>query len=181
MSRNIDIPKIEEMLAQYPIYQYGFLKSEEVEYTEKVRMVCKIECGRYGKSWSCPPAVGTVDECRERCLKYPYALFFSTVNHVVDSMNFTELLATKAEHEVITAEVEKHLKDAGYEIYRMSGESCSVCKECTCPDALCRFPEKMHPCIESHGIVVAKLTDDLEMDYYIDEHEQLWFTLIYFK
>ena len=38
----------------------------------------------YGKSWSCPPAVGTVDACRARCLAYPEALLVVTDLPILD-------------------------------------------------------------------------------------------------
>ena len=55
--------KIEAFLADYPICQYGFLKSEDILFSDKVRYICEKECPRYGKSWSCPPAVGEVADC----------------------------------------------------------------------------------------------------------------------
>ncbi len=173
--------KIDELLRDYPIFEYGFLKTEQIEFTEKVRLVCKLECQRYGTSWSCPPAVGTVGECRERCMQYPQALFLSTVHEIKDSMNLTEQLESKREHEKITSQIEERMKAIGLDLYRMSGDSCAICEQCTYPDAPCRFPEKMHPCIESHGIVVANLAEACQMEYYIGEHEQLWFSLLFFR
>ena len=52
----------------------------------------------YGKSWSCPPAVGTVDACRARCLAYPEALLVVTVQEVADSADLATGLATKPFH-----------------------------------------------------------------------------------
>ena len=57
--------KIEAFLADYPICQYGFLKSEDILFSDKVRYICEKECPRYGKSWSCPPAVGEVADCKK--------------------------------------------------------------------------------------------------------------------
>ena len=49
--------EIESFITQFPIYQYQFLTPDEIEYNDRVRMICKKECPRYGTSWSCPPAV----------------------------------------------------------------------------------------------------------------------------
>ena len=70
--------KIEAFLADYPICQYGFLKSEDILFSDKVRYICEKECPRYGKSWSCPPAVGEVADCKKHCISYQYALVFTT-------------------------------------------------------------------------------------------------------
>ena len=38
--------KIEAFLADYPICQYGFLKSEDILFSDKVRYICEKECPR---------------------------------------------------------------------------------------------------------------------------------------
>ena len=55
---------IEEYITQFPIYQYALLDSSQLEFSDKVRTICKRECPRYGNSWSCPPAVGSVEKCK---------------------------------------------------------------------------------------------------------------------
>ena len=163
------------------MFEYGFLTPEQIAFTDKVRAVCRLECKRYGTSWSCPPAVGTVAECRERCHAFRGAFFFSTVHEIKDSMNLTEYFQTKLSHEQTTDSIEKRMREDGLETYRLSGDSCSICPQCTYPGKPCRFPERMHPCIEGHGIVVAKLAEACGMEYYIDEHTQLWFSLIFYR
>lgn len=44
--------EIESFITQFPVYQYQFLKPEEIEYNDRVRAICKKECPRYGTSWS---------------------------------------------------------------------------------------------------------------------------------
>ena len=75
---------IEEYITQFPIYQYAFLHVDEIEFNDKVRTICKKECPRYGKSWSCPPAVGSVEKCKETCHQYSHVLLFSSVAEVPD-------------------------------------------------------------------------------------------------
>lgn len=45
--------EIEEYITQFPIYQYAFVKPEDIEFNDRVRQICKKECSRYGASWSC--------------------------------------------------------------------------------------------------------------------------------
>ena len=80
----MDREKLERQLAELPIVQYIFFETEELVFTERVRMVCQSDCPQYGRSWACPPAVGTVAECRERCLGYPHALLITTMTEVED-------------------------------------------------------------------------------------------------
>ena len=78
--------EIEEYITQFPIYQYAFVKPEDIEFNDRVRQICKKECSRYGASWSCPPAVGTVEVCKERCMNYDHVLFFSSIAEVDNIM-----------------------------------------------------------------------------------------------
>lgn len=173
--------KIEEYITQFPIYQYVFIPVEDIEFNDKVRTICKKECPRYGKSWSCPPAVGSVDKCRAKCREYREVLLFSSVAEVSDYSSMRELLRTKREHEEITAVIEKYLRDEGIKCYTLSTDSCNICENCTYPKADCRHPEAMHPCIESHGILVTKNIDENHMDYYMGERIVLWFSMIFMK
>ena len=63
----------------------------------------------------------------------------------------------------------------------LSTESCDICDECAYPDSPCRFPEQMHPCVESHGIVVTELAERFEMDYTIGYNQILWFGIIFLE
>ncbi len=86
--------EIEEYITQFPIYQYAFVKPEDIEFNDRVRQICKKECSRYGASWSCPPAVGTVEVCKERCMNYDHVLFFSSIAEVDNIMDMDETLKT---------------------------------------------------------------------------------------
>lgn len=172
--------EIEEYIAGYPIYQYAFIDSSEIEFSDRVRTICKKECSRYGHSWSCPPAVGSVKSCQKVCMNYPKALLFSTVAEVEDYSNMDRLLETKEEHELITRQILHYLKDNGVVCYALSSESCSICDKCAYPKA-CRHPEAVLPCIESHGIVVMNAIEKSSMDFYLGENTVLWFTLIFLK
>lgn len=172
---------IEEYITQFPIYQYAFLPTDQIEFNDKVRSICKKECPRYGKSWSCPPAVGSVESCRTKCRKYSHALLFSSVAEVPDYSNMQALLKSRREHEEITGHIEAYLKKEAWKCYTLSTDSCSICEKCTYPKKSCAHPEIMHPCIESHGILLTKNIEENQMDYYLGEQMVLWFSLIFFN
>lgn len=177
----MNFKEIEEYITQFPIYQYEFLSTSDIVFSDKVRTICKKECPRYGKSWSCPPAVGTVEKCKEICMQYPSALLFSSVAEVSDYSDMNALLKTKREHEEITRTIEKHLKEEAWGCYTLSTDSCGICEKCTYPKNSCLHPDMMHPCIESHGILLTKNIEENNMDYYMGEQMVLWFSLIFLK
>lgn len=172
--------KIEEIITRYPICQYGFLKTAQLIFSENVRYICKKECDRYDKSWSCPPAVGTVEECREKCLRYSHVLVFTTLAEVADSAMLAETLATRKGHEEVTRAICKELSAYKEDFIALSSESCELCETCSWPSAPCRFPDQMLPCIESYGILVTDSAALCDIDFFYDSTTVTWFGMIFF-
>lgn len=172
--------EIEEILAAYPVCQYGFLDSDEILFSERVRYICQEDCDRYGKSWSCPPAVGSVEECRKRCLEYKKVLVFTTLAEVADSAMLEETLKTRKGHEEVTRGIRKAFADAGEKCLALSSESCGLCENCTWPEAPCRYPDRMLPCIESYGILVTESAAKCGIDFFYDSQTVTWFGMIFY-
>ena len=181
MKTPLDRNRFEEFIAQYPVYEYRMLDPKELKTEERVRIICRQECQRYGTTWACPPAVGALEECAGRIHSYDNAVLFSSVAEVSDVLNMEEMLATRRAHEDLTGEIAAFLEKEGFETYTLSTESCDICEHCAYPEAPCRFPEKMHPCLESHGIIVSELAEKFSMDFTLSPTEILWFSLIFLK
>ena len=172
---------LEAQLGELPIVQYEFFKTEDLTFTPRVRLVCETDWPRYGSSWACPPAVGTVEECRARCLLYPDALLITTMTEVDDLADIEGTLATRAPHEEITRQVNQLLREQGVETYPLSTESCAICETCTYPDAPCRHPERMFPCVESHGILIIDTAERLGIEFQPGGNVVTWFSLILYR
>ena len=177
----MDREKLERQIARYPICEYAFIRTEEIRFLDKVRYICETECPQYGKSWSCPPAVGTVQECRERCARFEGGFLFTTLAEVSDMENMEEMLATRMDHEKVTEAVQALFQEQCQEVLTLSTESCAICEKCAYPKRACLHPEQMHPCIESHGILLTKSIEENHMDYFMGEQMVLWFSLIFIK
>ena len=178
----INRQQILEKLQDLPLYVYDFVEPSALEFTGRVRWICENECPMYGKSWACPPGVGTVAECEKRCGGYNGCLMISTITEVSDIANIEETLATRSDHEKITGQVDEILRDAGVEPYILSTEACALCERCAYLDGEpCRMPEKMHPCVESHGINVMPLLEQQGMAFQYGENVVTWISLLFFK
>lgn len=173
--------KVEGHLAGLPIMQYAYIDIKDIQFLDRVRYICKTECSQYGKSWACPPAVGTVEECRERCLSYREGFVFTTVVEVRDISNLEETLSTRTDHEEITRQVCRIFREEGEEVMALSTESCAICKTCSYPDGPCRHPEKMFPCVESYGILVTDLAEKCSIEFMNGGNIVTWFSLILIK
>ena len=171
---------VEEKLQELPVVQYAWLEEKEIPFSGRVREICRNECPRYGTSWSCPPGVGTVEECRDRCAGFPEAFVFTTIAEVMDAANMEETLATREAHEGVTKEICKIFEAAGCGTLALSADSCAICDKCAYPDSPCRHPKRMLPCIESYGIIVPELAQKAEIEFMNGANIVTWFGIILF-
>ena len=177
----MDRELLAQQLCALPIVQYEFFETSDLLFSDRVRHICRTECPQYGKSWACPPGVGTLEACRERCLRYPRALLITTMNEVADIADLEETLTTRAPHEEVTRQVNALLQAQGAETYPLSTESCAVCQKCAYPDGPCRHPERMFPCLESHGILILDTAERLGIEFQPGGNVVTWFSLILYR
>lgn len=178
----MDQERLEAQLAQLPLYYYDFLEPGELEFNRRVRWICEHECAMYGKSWACPPGVGSVEACREKCLSYGRCLMIATITEVADIASLEETLATRAEHETVTDQVRDLFRAQGVEPYVLSTEACALCKRCAILDGQpCRKPDRMHPCVESQGINIIPALERRGLEFQYGENVVTWISLLFFE
>ena len=177
----MDKELLESQLAELPLYAYHFLEPKDLEFSDRIRWICEHECPMYGKTWACPPGVGSVAACKGKSRKYENCLMLSTITEVADITDINETLATRPEHEAVTKQVRDFTRELGEEPYILSTEACAVCARCAYLDGQpCRHPDRMHPCVESHGINVLGLLDDLGLSFQYGENVVTWFSLLFY-
>jgi len=177
----MDREKLEAQLAELPLLGYFFIDPRDLEFTDRVRWVCETECPMYGKTWACPPAVGSVARCRNKCLAYENCLMIATVTEVSDITDMDETLATRPEHEAVTNEVGALMEAQGVKPYILSTEACAECQRCAYLDGLpCRHPERMHPCVESHGINLIPTLEENGIDFQFGGNAVTWVSLLFY-
>ena len=177
----MDLQKLENQLAQLPLLGYFFVDPEKLEFSDRVRWVCRQECPMYGKTWACPPGVGSVAECREKCGSYENCLMIATVTEISDIGNKEEALATRPDHEEITNQVGALMEEQGVKPYILSTEACTVCQRCAYLDGQpCRHPERMHPCVESHGINLIPVLEENGIAFQFGGNVVTWVSLLFY-
>ncbi len=169
-------------LSELPLYFYDFIDPKGLEFSDRIRYICQNDCQMYGKSWACPPAVGTVASCQRKCLDHRQCLLIGTITEVNDIANIQETLQTRGDHEAITNIIAQLLRDQGVQPYVLSTEACAVCNRCAYLDGQpCRFPERMHPCIESQGINIIPTLEGLGLPFLYGENVVTWYSLLFFN
>lgn len=172
---------LEQQLSELPLYIYDFFDPKELEFSDRIRWICENECPMYGKSWACPPGVGSVDGCRRKCMAYDNCLLISTIVEVRDIADMEETLTTRPEHEALTNEVRELMRQQGVEPYILSTEACTLCESCAIAEGKpCRMPEKMHPCVESHGINVVPILESRGLEFQFGANVVTWISLLFY-
>ena len=136
-----------------------------LEAREDVRAMCAADkCGAYNKNWTCPPACGTLEECRQKMRSYTYGVLLQSVGHMtkaVDSKCYRETEQRHIKHFYAFAEeIRKEYPDA----LCLGAGGCRVCKPCAYPDS-CRFPEKAMSSMEGYGLFVTQVCRDAGVPY----------------
>lgn len=174
--------KIAENQKELNIFQYGFTTTDKLIFSKGVRDLCEMNnCGHFGKSWACPPGVGTLEECKAKILAFENVFVFTTKHELEDSYDFEGMMEGKDRHDEICENVTAFFHDIfPGDILVLSGESCSRCSQCTYPDAPCRFPEKLSPSVESYGVEVNRLAKTVNVNYINGANTVTYFGCIMF-
>ena len=150
--------EIAEAIINSGFYEYGKIEMDKLVFHEEVRRICEDNsCGGYGKTWACPPAVGTLDECKERCSSYQNLILFSSLYVLEDSFDFEGMKRSLCLFKGAVDRLDEKLKGKLQRYQILSNESCIRCAKCSYPDSACRFPGQLFHSIEGYGFLVSEL------------------------
>ena len=133
---------------------------------EEVRAICQENrCRGYDRSWACPPVAGTLEECEARVRSFGKLLLFSKAYLLEDSMDFSGVGNAMRDFKSCARELGRSLNPLLERFLILSNEGCGRCRDCTWPEAPCRFPEELQPSIEGFGFIVSELAKQAGIPY----------------
>lgn len=160
------VDKILDLVKGTPVFQTGVIDPRKIEYRQDMRDLCEQNvCRKYGTTWACPPGVGTIEECKERCRRFNTMVVFTGKFDLEDSFDCEGMIEGAHDFKKMALEVEAAVKPYLDDYIMFSNESCDTCEACTYPDAPCRFPEQVHHAIEGYGILVTDLASKVNVTY----------------
>ena len=146
---------------------YGALNCAELRFLPEVRDMCAAgRCQMYGKSWSCPPHCGTLEEIADKARNYSRGILLQCTGNMEDDFDVECMMDTEADLKEKFKVLVERVRTVYPNCYPMAAGTCTVCKTCTCPDAPCRFPEKAIPSMEASGLVVSEICEKSGLPYY---------------
>lgn len=160
------IEHLQQILKEAGFYQWGIVNTSDIRFSQEVRKMCEANtCRKYGASWSCPPGLGTVDECRQRLQNYEKLIVFSGKYDLEDSFDYEGMMDGMKCFKESCRTLNKMIKENISDYLILSNEGCDLCKKCTYPDAPCRFPDRAHGSLEGYGLFVNQLAKQAGINY----------------
>ncbi len=169
-------------LRKIGVVQYGSIDSADIPFLSFIRDICRDNtCGQYGKTWACPPAVGTLEQCRSRCLRYGKALVFNAVYPLEDSFDYEGMMRGHRAFKQLCDRLYHLAKPSLPDFLLLSNEGCARCQSCAYPDSPCRMPELLFPSVEGFGIHVGQLAEKAGLHYTNGENTFTYFGLLLYN
>ena len=176
------LSRIQEIAVQSEFTEAGYVEVSELKYYPEVRTVCEGNlCRNYGASWACPPAVGTLEDCRDRVSRYDRMLLFSRKYELEDSFDFEVMTEGLLNFKQTVDLFQQNLTGILSDYLLLSNEGCGRCAQCTYPDAPCRFPHLLHHSLEGYGFMVNELAKAAGIRYNTGANTVTFFGALLFR
>ena len=161
----------------------GFCANNEAMYHPELRHSCESNvCGAYGRNYTCPPLLGTVEECMERALAYPRLLVFRKVYPLEDSYDFYGMMEAKEDFGRLHREINRLAKAEQAGCLVLGAGGCTLCERCGAADNIpCRFPEEALSSWEGHCIQVSELAAMVGLKYIGGQNTVTYFGAVLYK
>ncbi|MDR1950582.1 MAG: DUF2284 domain-containing protein [Spirochaetaceae bacterium] len=159
-------------------YEYAVIPTSALTFSPELFKACEANtCGNYNRSWSCPPAVGTLEKQREKILAYERAFVFTTKYDLEDSFDIEGMASARDIHNELTMDIHRQF-GKNNPVYGAGG--CSVCERCAYPEP-CRFPDRMISAVEAAGINVTELSRIAKVKYNNGPNTVTYFSMLLFN
>ena len=107
--------------------------------------------------------------CSEECLAEKVEITVS-VGELEDSFDIETMMETEATHKERFYAMRKALNELGIEALAAGAGCCTICKDCTYPDAPCRFPQQKISSMEALGMLVTEVCKANNLPYFYGEN-----------
>ncbi len=156
----MDGKKLMETALELGFADAALIRTDELVFIPAFRALCEEnECGKYGVNYACPPDCGTVEEMKQKVLRWRQALVMQTMWDIEDPLDNEQIKPAKTEHNRLTRRLIEKAAEPGLMI-GASGSPCAITE-----GAPCRFPGLRYSCMSAYCIFVKDMADRCGMDY----------------
>lgn len=162
-----DLDRLTQLAKDTGFTNVGELRRKDLTFMQEVRDMCAADkCHLYNKSWACPPACGSIEECAAQAQKYSRGIVVQSTGELEDSFDIEGIEALSDTHKQRFLSLSESLRKAFPDMLPLGAGGCNLCETCTYPDAPCRFPDKAIPSMEAYGLLVSNVCERSNLPYY---------------
>jgi predicted metal-binding protein len=177
LSRSLDEEKIEELANDLGIDTCIDFNIELLVPEERIRAFClENKCHNYGKNYTCPPYVGSLQEIRLKLRNFQRG-FLLQYSKAIDVKGDKEgVIQTKIDFHKKVIQMEEALKERGINtVWGMIGGNCELCDTCKAvTNEPCPYPDKARTSLEAIAIDVLTLLDKVGLDNDFHDDKITW-------
>lgn len=142
----------------------ALIDTKDLVFMPAFRPLCEENlCGKYGVNYACPPDCGTVEEMRQKALRWPRALVMQSMWDIEDPLDDGLIKPAKGQHNRLTRELITQVGEPGLMI---GASGCSLCTPCAITEGKpCRFPDLQYSCMSAYCIFVQELAERCGLEY----------------
>jgi predicted metal-binding protein len=140
-----------------------------IPFDNEVRKLCEQNaCGKFGKSWTCPPAIGSIEELRKGLARFDHFLVFYKVYTLEDSFDWEGMASSVKDFHARVFKLRKDVKQKKpeFDFLVLGAGACQLCETCTyTQNKPCRLPDDAMFSVEAYGIDAMKMMQDNGLKY----------------
>jgi predicted metal-binding protein len=163
----------------------AILDTASIQFHEDFRKACeKNFCRKFDTNWMGPPAIGPIQDLRQKAVRYRQGLLFQTVHAVASNFDMKGMLAAAKIHErvfrTLLAGIRKEFPEE--KILPLNAGCCGLCEKCGyLTQEPCRHPDEAVSSVEAYGINVIALQKSAGLPYYKGKESVIYVGLILFN
>lgn len=133
----------------------------------EVRDMCASgRCQRYGHSWSCPPACGSLEHISKLLSSYTGGVLVQATTVMDGDFDAEAIERAQKKHKEDFATLARQARLLHPDCLPLTAGTCTLCNRCTYPDRPCRYPAKRLSSMEAFGLLVRDVCRDAGLPYY---------------
>lgn len=146
----MDVTGVEELLRQSGYHDFRWLVGAQLPVCQWVRFKCRYGCPHYGQLAACPPAVPTLDECRELFGEYGHVAIIR-LSACVSGIAEDAAWNRQVSQELLALERTVFLAGFVKALVLFPGP-CRLCETCSGDRTACRRSAEVRPSPEALGV-----------------------------
>lgn len=178
------IERLKEKAIELGAFKAGIVNAADIKTDAYFRKMCEANmCGNYGRSYTCPPDIGPIDELMAKVKTFDKVLVYQSVGELEDSYDFEGMMEVAERHNKLVQMLWDLTDEMGRtDALHLGAGGCRVCSVCGKKTGEpCRNPKRAMGSLEAYGINCSDLAAQAGMKYINGQNTVTYFGAVFLK